>query len=311
MRVLSMLGVVLLSSVIAVGQEGPQEGSGPYFGQAPPGDTPAVFAPGVISKEDRFEQFLLFSPDGLELTFGVTNSDWSEFSLYSMKMEKGRWSVPVAAPFLGSDPSGLTSCRSFGMRTALFTAARPSYPPADIWISKRDDAGWSKPTKLGPPISSGADEFEVAISRKGTLYFSSTREGGQGDIDIYRSRLVDGEYPTVENLGPPINTSSGDDLPYIAPDESYLIFASDRPGGLGHRDLYISFQADGAWTEARNLGAPINSEYWDIYPSVSMDGEYLFFTRRKSWQSTEDSDIYWVSAGFIEQLKKADDPGAR
>jgi hypothetical protein len=162
---------------------------------------------------------------------------------------------------------------------AFFTSARPSYPPVDIWMSKRGDAGWSEPTKLEPPISSDADEFEVAISRNGTLYFSSTREGGQGDIDIYRARLVDGGYPTIENLGPPINTSSGDDLPYIAPDESYLIFASDRPDGLGNRDLYISFQADGAWTEAKNLGPPINSEYWDIYPSVSPDGKYLFFTK--------------------------------
>jgi hypothetical protein len=234
-----------------------------------------VFAPGIISKQDRFEQFLLYAPDGRELTFGVTNSDWSAFYIYLMKLEDGRWSEPIAAPFLGSDSSVLTACLSFEGTTAFFTAARPSYPPADIWMSERGDAGWSEPTKLEAPISSDADEFEVAISRNGTLYFSSAREGGLGDLDIYRARFVEGGYPAVENLGPPINTSSGDDLPYIAPDESYLIFASDRPGGLGHRDLYISFQVDGAWTEPKNLGPPINWEYWDIYPSISPDGKYL------------------------------------
>ncbi len=171
-------------------------------------------------------------------------------------------------------------------------------------MSERGDAGWSEPSKLGAPVSSDGDEWEVAIAGNGTLYFSSSREGGLGDMDMYRARRVDGGYPTAENLGPPINTSSGDDLPYIAPDESYLIFASDRPGGLGYRDLYISFQIDGAWTDAHNLGRPINSEYWDIYPSVSPDGRYLFFTRRESWQATEDSDIYWVSAGFIDRLRE-------
>jgi hypothetical protein len=303
MRSSNFLRFLLFPPLLAACQNR-QEAPQIYFGQEPPGDIPVVFSPGNISKQDRFEQFLLYSPDGRQLTFGVTNSDWSAFYLHLMKWEDGRWSEPIAAPFLGSDSSALTACLTYETgNTAFFTAARPSYPPADIWMSERIDAGWSEPTRLEAPISSEADEFEVAISRNGTLYFSSAREGGQGDLDIYRARLVDGEYPTVENLGPPINTSSGDDLPYIAPDESYLIFASDRPGGLGHRDLYISYQVDGSWTEPKNLGQPINSEYWDIYPSISPDGKYLFFTRRTAWQATEDSDIYWVSAGFIDRLR--------
>jgi hypothetical protein len=105
MRVLSVLGFLLLSALVTACQD-PQEASELYFDQAPPGDTPAVFAPGVISKEDRFEQFLLYAPDGRELTFGVTNSDWSAFSLYLMRMEDGHWTEPVATPFLGSDPIG-------------------------------------------------------------------------------------------------------------------------------------------------------------------------------------------------------------
>ena len=302
MRSLSPVGVMVLSALVLACQQ-PASTPELYFGQATPGDTPIVFAPGVISQEGRFEQFLLYSPDGGALTFGVTNSDWSAFSLHQMNLKDGTWTEPMPAPFLGSDPGGLTSCTSFDGSRAFFTDARPSYPPADIWMSLRDDAGWSEPARLPAPISSDADEWEVAISRNGTLYFSSARPGGEGDLDIYRAPMVDGRYPTAENLGPPINTSSGDDLPYIAPDESYLIFASDRPGGLGDRDLYIAFQVDGAWTEPRNLGRPINSEYWDIYPSVSPDGAYLFFTRRMAWQASEDSDIYWVSAGFIERMR--------
>lgn len=275
-----------------------------YFGQAPPGDTPVVFAPGILSREDRFEQFLLYSPDGSEITFGVTNADWSAFSLLRVTMGADGWGEPGAVPYLGGDASALTACVAFDGRVAFFTSARPAYPPANVWVSRRAGDGWSAPTRLGPPISSEGDEWEVAIARNGTLYFSSNRPGGLGDLDIYRSRPVRGEYATAENLGPPVNTAAGDDLPYIAPDESYLVFASDRPGGLGSRDLYISFRAGDGWTEPTNLGAPINSPAWDIYPSVSPDGAYLFFTRRESWETSEDSDIYWVSAAIIERLRE-------
>jgi hypothetical protein len=295
---------LLFLAALLVKESPASAGTDLYGGQTPPGDVPAVFAPGVISKKGRFEQFLLYSPDGRVLTFGLTNSDWRAFTLYEMRVNGDGFGPARVAPYQGSDSTGLTSCQSFDSRTAFFTASRPRYPPCDIWMSQRRDSGWSEPVKLGPPVSSDADEFEVSVARSGTLYFSSTRKGGQGDIDIYRARPVDGRYPSVENLGPPVNTASGDDLPYIAPDESYLIFASNRAGGLGERDLYISFRVHGVWSETKNLGAPINSEYWDIYPSVSPDGKYLFFTRRKAWQTDEDSDIYWVSAAFIDRLRE-------
>lgn len=304
MKLLGLAGVMLLSPLVAGCRPAP-EAANLYFGQDPPGDTPVVFAPGIISKAGRFEQFLLYAPDGRELLFGVTNADWSAFTILSMTLQRGTWSEPRAAPFLGSsDTSALTAAVSFDGHTALFTSSRPAYPPADIWMSTRGTAGWAEPTKVGPPISSAADEFEVAIARNGTIYFSSARDGGLGDLDIYRARLVDGAYPAGENLGPPINTAAGDDLPYVAPDERYLIFASNRPGGLGNRDLYVSFAGASRWTEPVNLGRPINSEAWDIYPSVSPDGKYLFFTRRTAWEATEDSDIYWVSTAFIARLRQ-------
>lgn len=277
--------------------------SGPYFGQTPPGDTPVVFAPGIISLEDRFEQFLLYSPDESMLVFSVTNSDWSSFTLKSLRFLNGTWSQPENAPFLGASADGLVACFSYDMGRAFFTSSRPSYPPCNIWTSTRGQSGWSEPEMLGVPISSERDEFEVAISRDGTLYFSSSRDGGLGDLDIYRAPLVDGKYPKAENLGPPINTGAGDDLPYVAPDESYLIFASNREGGMGKRDLYVSFRTDGKWTRPLNLGRPINSEEFDIYPFVSPDGKHLFFTRRREWTTSEDSDIYWVSSRIINRLR--------
>jgi hypothetical protein len=274
-----------------------------YFGQTPPGDTPLVFAPGIISLDDRFEQFLLYSPDGQQVLYSITNSDWSSFTIEALRLEDGKWTEPETASFLGTPPDALVACFSYDMQRVFFTSSRPAYPPANIWMAERKGTGWSEPAMLGAPISSDGDEFEVAIAENGTLYFSSSRAGGFGDLDVYRAALDDGDYPAVENLGPAINTAAGDDLPYIAADESYLLFASNRDGTLGERDLYISFQLNGAWTAPRNLGPSINSEGFDIYPFVSPDGRYLFFTRRKEWESSEDSDIYWVSAAVIDRLR--------
>jgi hypothetical protein len=274
-----------------------------YFDQTPPGETPEVFAPGIISLADRFEQFLLYSPDGQQLLYSVTNADWSSFTIEALRLEDGKWSQPETASFLGAPPDALVACFSYDMQRVFFTSSRPAYPPANIWMALRHGTGWSEPKRMGPPISSDGDEFEVAIAENGTLYFSSSREGGFGDLDVYRAPLVDGDYPAVENLGPAINTAAGDDLPYIAPDESYLLFASNREGTLGERDLYISFHLNGVWTLPLNLGPSINSEGFDIYPFVSADGKYLFFTRRKEWETSEDSDIYWVSAGVIDRLR--------
>jgi len=299
-------GLALLLSLAPLAAAPSAAGSAadPYFGQTPPGDTPVVFAPGVISLESRYEQFLLYSPDGRELVYSITNSDWSAFTLESMRFEGGAWSEPETSAFLGSDPDGLVACFSHDMRRAFFTSPRPAWPPANIWTSERTAEGWSEPVMVAPPISSTADEWEVAIARNGTLYFSSARDGGYGDLDLYRAPLVDGGYPMAENLGPRINTAAGDDLPWIAPDESTLVFASNREGGEGERDLYVTFAQGGGWTEPLSLGPEINSPGYDSYPFVSADGRYLFFTRREAWVTEEDSDIWWVSAAVIDRLRE-------
>ena len=106
-----------------------------YLGQAPPGGVPAVFAPGIVSLEDRFEQFLLYAPDGRSLIFGVTNGDWSAFTLLQMELGDAGWGAAEPAAFLGEDSTALTAAFSFDDGRVFFTGARPSHPPSDIWVS--------------------------------------------------------------------------------------------------------------------------------------------------------------------------------
>jgi Tol biopolymer transport system component len=161
---------------------------------------------------------------------------------------------------------------------------------------EKTDKRWSEPINIGPPINSKVDEYYVSLTKDGTIYFASNRPGGLGSFDIYRSQLVDGHYTKTENLGAAINTKYLEHDPFIAPDESYLLFTSvDRPRGFGTGDLYISSRRkDGTWSEAKNLGKTFNTSGYDFCPIVSPDGKYFFFTRR--------GDIYWVRVEAIKKL---------
>jgi Tol biopolymer transport system component len=149
---------------------------------------------------------------------------------------------------------------------------------------ERRGTGWGEPKNLGAPISSPGDEWFPTVTADGTLYFGSDREGGKGRTDLYRAPLVNGKYATPENLGDAVNTQFNEFEPYIAADESYLLFmAAGRPDSLGSGDLYLSYRQNGAWTKAVNLGEKINSSGFEISPKISPDGKYFFWTSTRGF----------------------------
>jgi hypothetical protein len=99
------------------------------------------------------------------------------------------------------------------------------------------------------------------------------------------------------------NITDGD--PYISPNEDYLIFLSvDRSGGYGQGDLYISYKKEnGSWTNPKNLGSKVNTDEFEFGPSVTPDGKYFQFSRRKQWMTDIPSKIYWIKSDFIDLLK--------
>ena len=133
----------------------------------------------------------------------------------------------------------------------------------------------------------------------GAIYFYSRPKHG-----IYFARKNEGRYKLLEKAQSPINDYD-DREPFIAPDESYLIFLSNnRPDGLGQGDLYISFKTDKGWTTPKNLGSKINSPEIECSPKITPDNKYLLFTRREQWKTNKPSMIYWVSAKFIDDIRK-------
>ena len=247
---------------------------------------PVLFAEGVISTADD-ESHAHFSPDGRTLYFLRNTPSFNFWTIVVSHFRDGTWTTPRVAPFSGQYSDADPFITADGSKL-FFISMRPVAGKAktdtDIWVAERTGGGWVEPEHLGPLVNSDTNEWFPTVAANGTLYFGSARPGGKGAVDIWRSRLVDGKYAEPENLGEAINSAASEVEPYIAPDESYLIFAAaGRPGGRGAFDLYISMQKDGQWSPPVNLGDKINSSAWDFAPRISPDGKYFFFTSARGF----------------------------
>jgi Tol biopolymer transport system component len=269
-----------------------------YLGEKPPGKKPAVFAPGLVSTPGT-EFNAAFSPDGKEFFFSV-NLGGRETMKY-MRYEGTRWTAPKTAPFV-SPKNDCDPIFSFDGKRLYFISTRPKpdRPGSkdwDIWYVEKLASGWSEPVNIGPPVNSDNDEYYVSFTRDGTIYFASDREGGLGSFDIYRSEYAESGFRRPENLGKSVNSRYLEHDPFIAPDESYIVFTSvDRPEGFGTGDLYISYrESDGTWTPAKNLGKGFNTRGYDFCPILSPDEKYFFFTRQ--------GDIFWVEAKVLDLFR--------
>jgi dipeptidyl aminopeptidase/acylaminoacyl peptidase len=283
---------------------------GHYLGQTPPGMTPELFAPGVVNTE-AIELNGVLSPDGREFFFTRIVDDI--FTMHRRVREDGRWTDPRPLSVYpdGEKATAVDMAYSPDGRQLYFLGRGSTDLPGEnglnLWVIQREGDGWSEARIVPPPVSTEYSESYPCVVADGSLYFSSRRPGGHGASDIFRAqRLADGSFAEPVNVGPPINTDFSEGDTYVAPDESYLIVTSSRPGGFGQGDLYASFRDEnGGWTEPVNLGETINSDRTDFCPMVTPDGRYLFFSRRwgASWDETTRCEIYWVDARVLEQFR--------
>lgn len=257
----------------------------PYLGQEPPGSTPKAFAPGIVSTEN-YEYSGTFSADMKEFYFIADGGPYDDQTFLVVEYKDGQWEKSIVSPRVGQpviSPDGQT----------MYLGRR---------YKERTEIGWSDVKRLGAPFK---DEFimRLSTSASGTRYFDTYNENDPA-FPIRYSRLVDGKYEDPIALSEEINTGIHMNHPFIAPDESYLIWDAEREGGYGDSDLYISFrQDDGSWGKAINLGDKINTDAWEAAASVTPDGEYLFFNRNMDPSNYENVDIFWVDAKVIEDLR--------
>jgi hypothetical protein len=246
-----------------------------YLGQKPPGLIPELFAPEIIKTEYR-QAAGVFTPDLKEFYFRRRGGKYKSNALVVVKYEDNKWNESLVAeragePFITADGKIMHLGKRYRERT-------PS--------------GWSEVKKLGEPF----DNYRImrlTSSNNKTYYFDEASESGP----LRYSRFIDGKYEkpktlNIEDIG------DWNAHPFIAPDESYIIWDDQRDGNA---NLYISFRKkDGSWGSSINLGDTINTEFAEAYGSITPDGKYFFFHRG---YGNNKADIYWVDAKVIMDLK--------
>jgi hypothetical protein len=267
-----------------------------------PGTTPKVFAPGVVCKDNYYVGYCAFDYVKSDFYFCASDADFGKSHL--MKINAGDV-TKIDTLFMGINKNweGEPVFSPDGQKMFFTSIEPPKKNPwhGDIFYMDRTEQGWGQPQKL--PLNTLKSEWHASLSKNGNIYFGSERETDRLKADIYFSKLVDGEYKEATRL-PNINSEYNDCDPLIAPDESYLIFHSDRQGGQGEHDLYISFKKKGEWAQPINMGPMINSPGWEMAPCLTPDAKYLLFTRRAAFNTKEPSKIYWVSIDIIKEYKK-------
>ncbi len=312
----------------ALDEESP-ELVGPYLGQEPPGLEPALFAPGLVSTGAQ-ELSLCTSPEADEIYYFVTGAAFNPRIIMETRLEASGWTTPREVSFFSKDRSDSYPFVAPDGQSIYFCSNRtgadgePSGHHPVIWVADRVGEGWGEPRKLKFGDEDSALGTYPSVAANGNLYFNGGSDAGGSDIFVSR---FDGEhYGEPENLGESVNSEAGDFHPYIAPDESYILFDSQREeGGRGSNDLYFSLRNDdGTWGEAQNLGDDVNTEFGDMRPFVTADGLYLFFASSRpiarefpdtpldfdeagnlvNGPGNRLQDIYWVSAEVLDAFLK-------
>ena len=158
--------------------------------------------------------------------------------------------------------------------------AETGYGSCDIYWSKREKNGWTKPKNCGSNVNTRYWESQPSMSADGkTIYFASNRPGGYGGMDIWKTEMIaEGIFSNPVNLGNVINTLGDELSPFIHFDQKTLYFSSDGHLGMGGKDLfYAKIQPDETWGKPVNLGYPINSYKDETGIFINAQGNAAYF----------------------------------
>ena len=280
-----------LSVPVQAAEKNPQgEMVGPYLGQKPPGKTPTLFAPGIISKAKFSVIRVAFSPDGNECFFSQSSENVQyPWTLQYAKRVGNRWTPPAVVTFSSTDGFAGQPVYSADGNRLYFTYSKET-GAGHIWTVARTARGWGKPEMLRSPVNSAGGNVYYSRTLDGTEYFASDRPGGSGKLDVWRTRRIAGKPVEAENLGTVINTSDYDYDPLIDPHGRYLLVATHSGDKYG---VFVSYSdGKGGWNTPIDMDTIIPGFNTGTADGVSFspDGKYLFWRRRDNGQHA----IYWV-----------------
>ncbi|MBN1939204.1 MAG: ankyrin repeat domain-containing protein [Candidatus Aminicenantes bacterium] len=276
--------------------------TGDYLGQTPPSGKAERFGLGIVSSIWGLHCPTVFSPDGNEVYWApmimFPGEPYSRGGLLMMKRIESRWTAPEWAPFSSPGFNDDVPFFTADGKRVYFISRRPlpgekEQGTEKIWYADRTPSGWAEPKPLDPGINERHMHWNFSVDKDRNIYFAGQAPDSLGMGDIYFARCADGKYETPVNLGQPINSPAGDEMPFISRDGSYLLFARQY-------DIWVSFRAEsGAWLEPVKLGPEVNGPAIDICPVVTDDGKYLFFLSQRDGES----HVYWIGTEVIEKLR--------
>ncbi len=157
----------------------------------------------------------------------------------------------------------------------IYMNDRPFYRA--ILMTERTQTGWTEPKVINAELWSEGYSFPTSLSFDGNELYLARKKGFEGDI--YVSHYKDGKWTPMLPLNDEINTDFYETHASISPNGKQLYFTSDRPGGQGGLDIYVSERDFGdVWGPASTIGAMINSHYNEETPFISSDNKTLFFS---------------------------------
>lgn len=227
-----------------------------------------------------------------------------EFAIYSLAHPKDITPENLG-PNVNSELKDYLPVLSVDMNTLVFTRTIPDDrsrfgEQEDFYASFYHDGEWRKAFNIGKPLNTQVNEGGHALTPDGQAMFFTICDDygfygqgrvGHGSCDIFVTLLKNGKWTEARNLGPVVNDRSHDAQPSMSSDGKTLYFSSNRPGGYGENDIYITKLTPKGWTKPMNLGGVINTPGREEGVFIHPDGQTLYFSS-DGHPGMGDNDIF-------------------
>jgi len=300
----AILALFMPSSFLVANDDGFPVLKGKYMGQKTPVTTPEIFAPGIVSSEDRVYANVTFAPDFQEVCWTPNNGDLHRWhgGLIISKFQEGSWTKPSEVRFLDEAYNHRSPFYSYDGKRLYFQGHLRSKQGFDqkerLYFVEKAPEGWSEPQLLDTIFNKFSMHWQFSLDIHGNLYFGGSLRDVENSGGIYYSQYSNGKYQEPRLIFD--NNRFGEAVfgPVISPQNDYIIFARIHPRGSTNPrifSIYISFREDdGGWSEPQQLGAKFDLD--SNQPRISPDGKYIFFV-------SNDSMAYWFDARLIDEFR--------
>ncbi len=266
-------------------------GCPPYFASPPPGETPVPFAPEIFAASGgRLHGAVAFSPDGRRVCWSVLPP-----AVMTSECDGEVWSKPEVLPLPGRAVQA-PAFSADGSRLYFQAAAEGGMGGVDLWSVDALSGHWNDAVNLGPPVNGPGLESQPTLTREGDLYFTGSMSGVGFERGIFVAARSAGVFLEPRPLPRSINSPGIDYCPFISPDGTMLLFASNR--GHTGEELYLHAtfrKPEGGWSEPINLHPLIHFSQPARFPSLSPDGRFLFFLA--------DGRYWWIDVTAVLSLR--------